>query len=212
MEIHTFTLGSLQVSAYVVIDGGQAILIDAPEGAEAIVEFCQARDLIPHTLVNTHGHGDHIFSNTALKACWPDIIIAISEGDVSMLSSPIKNLSIMFGALVRSPKADRLLKGGDTIQVGAATLEVIDTPGHTRGGISLFTKDGPDSRPAVFTGDALFAGGIGRTDFPGAGSSSETLLDSIRTRLLTLPPETVVYPGHGPSTTIGTEAASNPWI
>jgi hydroxyacylglutathione hydrolase len=210
MEIHSLTLGSLQVSAYIVIDGGQAILIDAPEGAEAIVEFCQARNLIPHTLVNTHGHGDHIFSNTALKAAWPGLIIAVGATDASLFSSPIKNLSIMFGALVKSPKADRLLKGGDTVQVGEATFEVIETPGHTKGGISLFSKDGPDGRPVVFTGDTLFAGGVGRTDFP--GSSNEALMDSIRNRLLTLPPETVVYPGHGGPSTIGTEATSNSWL
>jgi len=107
-------------------------------------------------------------------------------------------------------KADRLLEDGDRIEVGSAVFEVLATPGHTRGGISLYTPDGPDGRPVVFTGDALFAGGIGRTDFP--GSSHKALLESIRSRLLALPPETVVYPGHGPPTTVGEEARTNPWL
>jgi len=127
-----------------------------------------------------------------------------------MLGSPLRNLSVVMGAWIKSPKADRLLVDGDRIEVGSALLEVLATPGHSRGGISLYTPDGPDGRPVVFTGDALFAGGIGRTDFPGA--SHKTLLESIRKRLLALAPETVVYPGHGPPSTIGEETRTNPWL
>jgi hydroxyacylglutathione hydrolase len=210
MEIHAFELGSFQVSAYVVIDGGQAVLIDAPEDAEQIIAFCESRGLAPHTLVNTHGHGDHIYSNTLVKDRWPGIALAIGQADAPMLADPARNLSILFGVELKSPPADRLLVEGDTVPGGGAALEVLATPGHTPGGISLLARQGPGGRPAVFTGDALFAGGIGRTDFPGAGH--ETLLESIRTRLFTLPPDTVVYPGHGPETTIGEEAAGNPWL
>jgi hydroxyacylglutathione hydrolase len=210
MEVHTLTLGSLMVSAYVVTDGPQAILIDAPEDSEQIIAFCDARGLVPHTLINTHGHFDHICGNGILKSHWPEMTLAAPKADLSMLASPIKNLSIMLGQLVRSPKADRVLVGGDTVILGAATLEVLETPGHSAGGISLFTRQGPGGRPAVFTGDALFAGSVGRTDFP--GSSAKTLENSLRTRLLTLPPETAVYPGHGPATTIGQEAATNPYL
>lgn len=210
MEIHTHVLGSFQVSAYVVIDGGEAMVVDAPEGADEIVDFCKGRGLAPKLVVNTHGHVDHIFGNAALKAAWPAVALAIGREDGPMLTSPLRNLSLLMGAWVKSPKADRLLADGDRIAVGAATFEVLATPGHSPGGISLYTKAGPDGKPAVFTGDALFAEGIGRTDFPGA--SHATLLASIRERLLTLPAETVVYPGHGPQTTIGQEAKSNPWL
>ena len=210
MEIHTFALGSFQVSAYVVVDGGEAMVIDAPEGSEQIIAFCRERGLVPKMLVNTHGHADHIFANAALKAAWPDLQIAIGREDGPMLTSPMRNLSLLLGAWIKSPKADRLLDDGDKVEVGAAALEVLATPGHTRGGISLYAPAGPDGTPVVFAGDALFAEGIGRTDFPGA--SHETLLASIRERLLTLPAETVVYPGHGPQTTIGHEAKTNPWL
>jgi glyoxylase-like metal-dependent hydrolase (beta-lactamase superfamily II) len=198
------------VSAYVVAADGEAMVVDAPEGSEAIVRFCEARNLAPKVLVNTHGHADHIFANALLKARWPDMAIAVGEGDGPMLASPTRNLSLLLGAWIKSPKPDRLLAEGDRVEVGKAALDVLATPGHTRGGISLFSPDGPDGRPIVFTGDALFAGGIGRTDFPGA--SHRTLIASIRERLFALPPETVVYPGHGPATTIGEEVRTNPWV
>jgi hydroxyacylglutathione hydrolase len=210
MEVHVFELGSLQVSAYVVVDDDQAVLIDAPEESEQLIEFCESQGLTPHTLINTHGHGDHIYGNALVKKRWPGISIAIGKADAPMLTSPVRNLSVMLGQLVKSPEADRLLVEGDRIAVGAAELEVLDTPGHTPGGISLLARQGPGRRPAVFTGDALFADSIGRTDFPGA--DHDTLLEAIRTKLLTLPPDTVVYPGHGPETTIGEELAGNPWL
>jgi len=210
MEIHTFTLGSFGVSAYVVVEGGEALLVDAPQGSEQIVAFCEARSLVPRTLVNTHGHADHIHGNAMLKKRWPGMAIAVGAADAAMLESPLRNLSAVLMSWVKSPKADRLLADGDVVQVGAARFQVLATPGHTPGGISLYTPDGPGGRGAVFTGDALFAGGIGRTDFP--GSSHKTLLESIRARLLALPPETAAYPGHGPATTVGEEAASNPWL
>ena len=210
MEIHTFELGSFQVSAYVVIDDAKAMIVDAPEGAEAIVAFCEGRKLVPELLVNTHGHADHIAANAAMKQRWPGLKIAIGRDDAPMLASPLRNLSALLGARIKSPEADRLLADGDRIEVGSARLEVLATPGQTPGGISLYAADGPGGRGIVFTGDALFAGGIGRTDFPGA--SHKTLLESLRNRLLTLPPDTLVYPGHGPASTIGEEARDNPWI
>jgi glyoxylase-like metal-dependent hydrolase (beta-lactamase superfamily II) len=210
MDIHTFTLGSFGVSAYVVHAGHDAILVDAPEGSEAIVAFCKERRLVPRVLVNTHGHFDHIAANGLMKATWPELVIAAGKGDESMFSSAEANLSVMIGDAVMSPLPDRLLNQGDTVEVGDMVFEVLATPGHSPGGISLFSLVGPDARPVVFTGDALFAGSIGRTDFPGA--SGPRLIEAIRLRLLTLPPETVVYPGHGPPTTIGDETSHNPYL
>ena len=216
MEIHPFVLGGYEVSAYVVIavgdrpDQTEAMIVDAPQGSEAIIAFCDQRRLVPRLLVNTHGHADHIYANKRLREHWPEIQIAVGAADAALLGSPLRNLSPLMAAWIKSPKPDRLLEDGDRIELGSAALEVLATPGHTRGSISLFSPDGPDGRPIVFTGDALFAGGIGRTDFPGA--SHRTLLRSIRARLLALPPETVVYPGHGPPTTIGEEARTNPFL
>jgi glyoxylase-like metal-dependent hydrolase (beta-lactamase superfamily II) len=210
MEIHTFELGSFAVSAYVVVADGASMIVDAPEGAEKIVAFCESRGLAPQMLVNTHAHVDHIFANAMLKQKWPEMNIAIGKEDAAMAVRPSRNLSMLLGKWIKSPKPDRLLEAGDRVEIGRAVFEVLATPGHTPGGISIFSREGPDGKPVVFTGDALFAGGIGRTDFP--GGNTETLLASIRERLLTLPPETVVYPGHGPASTIGHEARTNPFL
>jgi len=210
MEIHAFVLGSMQVSAYVVTDSGETMIVDGPEGAEQIVAFCRQRGLTPQVLVITHGHADHIQGNALLKETWPEMALAIGKADAPMLRSPMRNMSILLGSWLKSPKADLLLADGDRVSVGSATFEVLATPGHSPGGISLYASEGPDGRPVVFSGDALFAGGIGRTDFPGANHN--TLIESIKTRLLTLPPETVVYPGHGPASTVAEEAATNPWL
>ena len=210
MEIHTFELGSFQVSAYVVIEGDEAMIVDAPDGADEIIAFCDRGKIVPRVLVNTHGHVDHIFANAAMKEHWNDLAIAIGAGDAAMLGSPTKNLSVLLMSWIKSPKADRLLADGDTIEVGPAKFRVLATPGHTPGGISLHCPEAANGRGVVFTGDALFAGGIGRTDFP--GGDYDLLLKSIRERLLTLPPDTLMYPGHGPASTIGEELRSNPFL
>jgi hydroxyacylglutathione hydrolase len=211
MEIHTFELGSFLVSAYVVVEGDEAMIVDAPEGADEIIGFCDRRGLVPRILVNTHGHADHIHANAAMKKRWPDLAIAVGAGDAAMLGSPMKNLSALMMAWVKSPKADRVLADGDSVEVGTAKFRVLTTPGHTPGGISLYRPpDAADGRGVVFTGDALFAGGIGRADFP--GGDYDLLMKSIRERLLTLPPDTVVYPGHGPASTVGEEARTNPFL
>ena len=210
MEIHAFELGSFQVSAYVVVAGDEAMIVDAPEGSDEIIGFCQRRKLVPRILVNTHGHADHIHANAAMKKHWPDLAIAVRAGDAAMIQSPMKNLSALLASWIKSPKADRLLADGDTVEVGSASWRVLATPGHTPGGISLYCPEAADGRGVVFTGDALFAGGIGRTDFP--GGDYDLLIKSIRERLLTLPPETVVYPGHGPASTVGEEARTNPFL
>jgi hydroxyacylglutathione hydrolase len=214
VNIFPFELGSFGVMAYVVTAGAEALIVDAPEGSEAIIDFCAERGLRPRVLVNTHGHGDHIACNELMKTEWPDLVIAIGRGDEMMLADAALNLSALFGFDVTSPPADRLLMQGDRVAIGAGadavTFEVRATPGHTPGGISLYAATGPGGLPIVFTGDALFAGGVGRTDLP--GSSERRLLAAIRGQLLTLPPETIVYPGHGPSSTIGQEAAENPFL
>lgn len=150
-----------------------------------------------------------------MKEAFPDIQICVHEEDQDMLPYPAKNLSILAafygGTTVRSPMADRLLKDGDTLTIGRHSFEIIHTPGHTPGGICLYSKNQEDENPPVlFSGDSLFKEGIGRTDFPGC--NQEVLIRSIKERLFVLEEKTIVYPGHGPSTTIAEEKRNNPFV
>jgi len=154
-------------------------------------------------IVNTHGHPDHTSGNKILKELTGAEIL-IHEYDASKLANTSGNLLTFFGLRSTSPPADRILHEGDIIQVGTIKLKVLHTPGHSRGGISLLGED------FVFTGDTLFAGSIGRYDFPDA--SYKELMRSIRDRLAILPDHMKVYSGHGPPTTIGKEKRYNPFL
>ncbi len=217
MVIHKIPVGPLQVCCYIVVDenAAEAMIIDPGADAENIIAFIQERKLVPKLIVLTHGHGDHIGANATLKKVFPDIQICVHEEDQDMLPYPAKNLSILAaffgGKTVRSPQADRLLKDGDAVTVGGYTFEVIYTPGHTPGGICLYSKGLENGQlPVLFSGDSLFKEGVGRTDFPGC--SQEKLIRAIRERLFVLDERTVVYPGHGQSTTIANEKKNNPCV
>jgi glyoxylase-like metal-dependent hydrolase (beta-lactamase superfamily II) len=188
-----------------VIDPGTG---DAAEIREIIDEI-ERLNLNVKYVLNTHGHPDHMWGNDVLKDALGGEVM-IHELDGLKLTDPERNSSVLFGYSVHVRPADTLLKEGDEIEIGALTLKVIHTPGHSAGGVA-FVGDG-----FVFTGDTLFAGSIGRSDLP-CSSEDETvafdvLLDSIRDRLFALPDDTAVLPGHGPSTTIGIERATNPFL
>jgi len=155
-------------------------------------------------IVDTHAHFDHVAANAAVREA-TGAPIAIHRLDAAGLTQPPTLFGMSLGGPV-SPPADRLLEDDEEVVVGDVTLRVLLTPGHTPGGISLLYEP----QPAVFSGDALFRLGIGRADLP--GGDHETLLRSIRTRLFALPDSTLVYPGHGPATTIGAERAGNPYV
>ncbi|MGQ3684500.1 MAG: MBL fold metallo-hydrolase [Candidatus Loosdrechtia sp.] len=217
MFIQKLNVGYLNACCYVVAgkDSSDAMIIDPGADAEIIISFLRDKHLTPVMIVLTHGHGDHIGANADLKKAFPDIPICIHEKDLEMLPYPAKNLSILsafYGSpTVRSPLADRVLKDKDTIGIGGYIFEVIHTPGHTPGGICLYTGSrGGGKFPVVFTGDSLFRGGVGRTDFPGC--NQEELIRAIKERLFVLDDETVVYPGHGTPTTIGEEKKYNPFV
>jgi glyoxylase-like metal-dependent hydrolase (beta-lactamase superfamily II) len=125
-----------------------------------------------------------------------------------MLGKPLKNLSILQAAHYKSPEADVLLEDGSVVECGSMKFEVLHTPGHTPGGICLILRSADQA--CIFSGDTLFAGGVGRTDFP--GGDWDQLLRSIKTRLLKYPDETIVLPGHGPQTTVGDERKFNPFL
>jgi len=210
MRIYSRTVGSLATNCYIVIceETRKALVIDpgfSAEDARDLLNEINRKRFEVEKIINTHGHADHISGNSVLKA-FTGAEILIHEDDASMLVDPYRNLSYMLGREVISPKADRLLSGGEVIEVGSLKFEVIHTPGHSKGSISLFCE----KEKVVFTGDTLFAGSIGRTDLP--CSSFDEIMHSLREKLMNLPDETVVYPGHGDRTTMGREKRTNPFL
>ncbi|MCG8376493.1 MAG: MBL fold metallo-hydrolase [Chlorobiales bacterium] len=181
----------------------EAAVIDPGDDADRILMELAKSELKVKFLINTHGHFDHVGANKRMK----DVTgaqLAIHPEDEPMLEQ-LSQSAMMFGlSAENSPPADILLNDGDTISFGEITLTVIHTPGHSRGGVCLHT-DGH-----LFAGDTLFAGSIGRTDLQ--GGDYDTLISSIKDRLLGLDDETVVYTGHGPETTIGNEKRMNPFL
>ena len=201
MKIKTFVVGPMQTNCYVLSDEetGEAIIIDPGDEPEKIKKYLVQNKLKPEFIVNTHGHVDHIASDAEFK-----LPVYIHKLDLYNLRDPLKNLSSLVGGNVKPPSQIMPLEDKDIIGTKKIKLEVIHTPGHTPGGISLkFDK-------VVFSGDTLFYSGIGRTDFPGA--SEARLIESIKNRLFVLADDTVIYPGHGPSSTIGQEKRSNPFV
>ena len=196
-----------------------ALVIDPGGDARRIIEHLEGKGgpqrdkarrgpLEPATVINTHGHADHIAANAELRKRWPDVKIAIGRADAKALTSPLKNMSLFVARLVKSPPADRLLDDGDVVEFGRWRFRVLATPGHTPGGISLYSDD-LDGRPVLFSGDTLFAESVGRTDIPGGDWKS--LIRGIREKIFVLPDETQIYPGHGPATTVAHEKKFNPF-
>ncbi|SHE57275.1 Glyoxylase, beta-lactamase superfamily II [Desulforamulus putei DSM 12395] len=205
MIIETLPVGNLEVNCYIIgcEETGQAAVVDPGDEAGRILDRLAKGGLKVAAVVLTHGHADHIGAVGELKkATGAPVMIHAQDGE--MLTNPARNLSAWLGEQLSFKPADRLLEDGDTIQVGTVTLEVIHTPGHTPGGICL--RAGKD----LFTGDTLFARSIGRSDFP--GGSHTTLIKSIKSKLLALPEDTKIYPGHGPTSTIGEEKRHNPFL
>ncbi len=201
MEIKRFELTPFIMNCFVVKDGGEAIVIDPGEAHPKLIADVADDKVV--MILDTHAHIDHVGGNTGLVEATGAPLL-IHEADLPLLQN-LEHQGMLFGVpTMPSPDPDRFVKEGDTITVGAVEMKVLEAPGHSPGHIVL-VGDG-----FAIVGDVLFAGSIGRTDLPG-GSYSQ-LLDSIRTKLLTLPDETVVYSGHGPETTIGQERASNPFL
>lgn len=210
MTIISLAVGPLTTNCYIVTCERtlEALIIDpgfSIHEGDNIIKEIEKRALQVRYIVNTHGHVDHISGNAKIKETTKAKIM-IHKDDAHMLMSPPRNLSTMLGLSAVSLPPDHLLSDGDKIRVGFLEFEVLHTPGHTPGSISLYCRD----ENAVFTGDTLFAGSVGRTDLP--GSSYKKLISSIKGKLLKLPDETVVYPGHGEETTIGRERKWNPFI
>jgi hydroxyacylglutathione hydrolase len=209
LDVHTIVSMPFAENTYVVRrpDRAEVIVIDPGLEPELILDFLQAHELTPALLLNTHGHADHIAGNAALKSAFPQAPLVIGATDEPMLADAYLNLSAPFGMEVVSPPADRLVREGDTVEAAGIRFEVLDIPGHSPGHVVYVCRESP---LVVFGGDVLFREGVGRFDFP--GSDGEMLFNGIRTKLFTLPPDTVVYPGHGPVTTIAHERRANPFV
>jgi len=197
-------------NSYLVFREGRSdcIIIDPGFESQQLAQLSEEKQLAPTAFLCTHGHADHIAGNGLMKQHWPDVPLVIGAGDASKLTDPVGNLSAGFGVELTSPPADQLVKEGDVLELAGMRFEVRESPGHSAGHIIFLLKD--QQPPLVFGGDVLFSGGIGRTDFPD-GSFAE-LKESIHEKLFTLDDSTVVYPGHGPETTVGQEKNRNPFV
>ncbi|MHB1404240.1 MAG: MBL fold metallo-hydrolase, partial [Desulfitobacteriaceae bacterium] len=168
-----------------------------------IYRWILEKELKVEYILLTHGHADHIGAVDELKELL-GAKVGIHAADADMLTDERQNLSSYFAPVIKMQPADLLLHDGQELKVGDEKITVLTTPGHSRGSVAFFTTDG------VISGDTLFAGSIGRTDFP--GGSLEQLLQGVEQKLLVLPDDTPVYPGHGEATTIGTEKKNNPFL
>ncbi len=207
MIVKAFESGPLLTIGYLVIDekSGYAVVIDAPkDSAEEIVNEAKKRDCEILCLINTHGHWDHIADDSEIVRLTA-AKVAIHQKDVNLLEDP-KSVIYELPFRIEGIKPDIILNDGDVIEVGELRLKVIHTPGHTLGSICLYEEN----EKVLFSGDTLFAGTIGRTDLP--GGSYEEIIKSIQEKLFVLEDDVVVYPGHGPSTTIGKEKQFNPFF
>ncbi len=184
------------------------LIVDPGMEPNKIFAAVDDRELTPSAILLTHGHVDHIAGNGAMKDRWPDCPLIIGAGDADKLTDPVGNLSAGFGVDLISPEADQTVVEGDLLDLAGFKLRVAETPGHSTGHVVFITEG--ITPVQVFGGDVLFAGSIGRTDFPGC--SFEVLKKSIDEKLFTLPDDTIVLPGHGPPTTVGREKASNPFV
>jgi hydroxyacylglutathione hydrolase len=209
MEIDRLVLGLYETNCYILRAdkaSSECVVIDAGLDKKGIVEYLSAKKLEPVALVLTHAHVDHIGGAAAVKDRYPGVRIYIHQADAPRLGNPQDNLSSFSGVSIDPPLPDVRVKDGDTIEEAQIALVVLHTPGHTPGGISLYCPQAS----TVFSGDALFAESVGRTDFPGGDMAQ--LSESIKNKLFVLPDQTTVYPGHGPATTIAHEKNHNPFL
>lgn len=181
----------------------ETAIIDPAAPSESFMNEIKKHGLKPKYLISTHGHGDHIGGNEDINKNF-DVIKCIHENDADSLTDPNLNLSKFWNAKLIAPEADKLLKDGDELFLGKSKLSIIHTPGHSRGSICILTGN------MLFSGDTLFAMGIGRADLPGGNYS--TLLNSIKSKLFKLDGSLKVLPGHGPESTIEDEKVGNPFV
>ncbi len=206
MIIHTIPVGITQTNCYVVgcEETQEGVVIDPGANPERILRTLEESGLTIRYVLNTHCHFDHMGANAEIVAV-TGAPLALHPAELPILQA--RGGSSWFGVPVKeSPLPDVELEDGQVLEVGTLRFQVLHTPGHSPGGVTFYLEE----EGAAFDGDVLFAMGVGRTDLP--GGNWDTLMRSIREILFALPDETVLYPGHGPKTTVGQEKRSNPWL
>jgi hydroxyacylglutathione hydrolase len=208
LRVEQHPLGPYETNCYLVYDTSDAAcwVIDPGFDAGPIIDVIRNRGLEPSRLILTHAHLDHIAGVDLVRDAFPGLRVAVHGDEQAFLGDPSLNLSVMTGIPVTARPAEDILTDGDELALGPHVFRVIHTPGHSPGGITLYQSEAG----VAIVGDTLFDGSVGRMDFPTSNQSD--LINSIRQRLYALPDETVVYPGHGPTTTIGKEKVLNAFV
>ncbi|MEN6384632.1 MAG: MBL fold metallo-hydrolase [Phycisphaerales bacterium] len=212
MLINKLVLGEYENNCYIVRkeNSGNCLIIDTGLDTMPLLDFLKQNNLNPLALILTHGHVDHIAGVDLLRENYTQIKVYIHKDDSEMLGNKMKNFAVMLGKDITALPANVLLEKEGVADFEGFSLNVIHTPGHTPGGICLYSEE--DKK--IFTGDTLFANSVGRTDFPGcdAHQRMQQLIENIKTKLMILPEDTKVLPGHGGATTIGREKRRNPYL
>lgn len=208
IAIRPFVLGPWETNCYVVTDGDarDCWIVDASFDPDELISDIRRLGLTPRAILLTHAHLDHIAGLGQIRGAFPGVPVWLHRAEHEWLADPVLNLSAMTGQPVSEGGPDGELTDGQELTLGNSRWVVRHTPGHSPGGVTFYCAQAG----VAIVGDSLFNGSVGRTDFP--GSSPKTLADSIRRVLYQLPPQTRVYPGHGPPTTIGREMKSNPFV
>jgi hydroxyacylglutathione hydrolase len=208
-QLTTILSHPFEQNAYIaqIHDRNDCVVIDPGMEVDKIIRHLEQAKLTPAAILNTHGHSDHIAGNGAVKKRWPNCPLVIGVDEAPKLGDPWLNLSAGFGTPLVSPPADVTVKDGDTYEAAGFEWQVRSIPGHTTGHV-VYLWEGQEP-PVVFVGDVIFAGSIGRTDFP--DGDNRQLVLGIRSKLFTLPDETILLSGHGDPTTVGAEKRGNPF-
>ena len=206
IEIKMMVLGPVQTNCFFLIneDTKELLIIDPADRAQGIIDWIQSEGLKPVAILLTHGHFDHIMAVKEVKEKYQIPVYACMQEEV-MLAEPTINMTAVYGSAC-SIKPDVLLDDGQIFEAAGFSIQMFHTPGHTKGSCCYYIKD----EGVLFSGDTLFCGSVGRTDFPG-GSSAE-IVRSLHKLVDTLPEDTEVFPGHDASTTIGYEKRYNPFV
>lgn len=207
IAVQTLVSHPFEENAYIVhlTNKKECFVVDPGFGAEEILNFINNNSLSLESVLLTHGHVDHVAGLGVLKEAWPNCIAYIGEGDNDKLSSSDKNGSAMFGFPLSVPNADIVLGGGETLSIAGISIEVLHVPGHSKGHVAYLIPTEP--KKMLFIGDVILQQSIGRTDF--SDGNYQMLADSINTKVLTLPDDTVLFCGHGNVSSIAAEKKYN---
>lgn len=210
VAIHRIVLSDFEENAYIVSLKGSSdcVIVDPGLQPEELIEYLHAQSLTPRAILITHGHWDHIGGVSAVKSKWPDAPIVIGKNERKKLTDPFANLSAPFGFPQTTYDSDKTLEDGETFEVAGIRFKALEIPGHSRGHLVYLIE--AEDRTFAFCGDVIFSGSIGRTDFP--DGDMPTLLNGIFEKIFTLPDDSLLLTGHGPSTTVIAEKRSNPFL